>query len=266
MSPQHHFFVFLPYYFFHPYCWCNPHCLLNINRCGRRSESIRLRFFCSPPSVYLSIYCYHHICFSFDFPWLVCPSVFVFLPSSFSSVPPFSGGRLRNDQSGFDAAGPCPGFPQHMGPGNYKSAPSRLLLLCNAPVWSRRKRRKTKSRRRKTNGWVDVGPHTMRIHFTQKVREFLNIQNKFIPACNTLIGSSLTPPLFLDWEKKVYYWHLLQQHTCGRQEVLGYRGWETGGSAGKMMAPLSPAIIRQDCRGSQKSLLHMIHTSRLPRT
>ncbi len=31
------------------------------------------------------------------------------------------------------------------------------------------------------------------------------------------------------------------------------------------MAPLSPAIIREDSRGSQKSPSHMIHTSRLPR-
>lgn len=52
------------------------------------------------------------------------------------------------------------------------------------------------------------------------------------------------------------------EHTCGRQEVLGYEG---KGRAGKMMAPLSLAIIRQDFRGSQKSPSHMIHTSRLPR-
>lgn len=123
-----------------------------LERRRRRSESVRLRFFCSRPSVYLSIYRYHHICFSFDFPWFVCPSVFVFLPPPFPlpPPPPFSGGRLRNDQSGFDAAGPCPGFPQHMSPGNYESAPSRLLLLCNAPVWKRRRRRR-KRRRRKSN-------------------------------------------------------------------------------------------------------------------
>lgn len=79
----------------------------------------------------LSIFNYCHICFSFD--WFVCPSVFVFLPPPPLS-PSVSGGRLRNDPSGFDAAGPCPCFLQHMSNGNNRRALNQLRLLCNTPV------------------------------------------------------------------------------------------------------------------------------------
>lgn len=60
-----------------------------------------------------------HICFGFD--RFVCPSVFVLLPPPSSPTPSVSRGRLRNDQSGFDAAGPCPDSPQPMRPGNQDS-------------------------------------------------------------------------------------------------------------------------------------------------
>lgn len=52
----------------------------------------------------------------------------MFLPPPFSSTPSVSGGRLRNDQSGFDAVGPCPGFLQHMRPGNYESFLNQSLV------------------------------------------------------------------------------------------------------------------------------------------
>lgn len=74
----------------------------------------------------MSVCSYVHICFSFE--RFVCPSVFVFLPPPSSPSPPVSGGRLRNDQSGFDAVGPCPGFLQHMRPGSYGG------LLNQSPV------------------------------------------------------------------------------------------------------------------------------------
>lgn len=241
MSPQHHFFLFF-LKFFSPVL--HPHCLLNINRClsgGRGGEkSVRLRLFCS---FYLSIYRYRHICFSFD--WFVCPSVFVFLPPPFPLSPSVSGGRVRNDQSGFDAAGLCPGFLQHMSPGNYKRAPNRLLLLCHAPVWSGRKRRrrsrskKKKRRRKKSNVRCDITPHTIfNCSAEGPFHIFLNIQYKF--TCSVVIGSSLTPPLCLDWEttKKV----ILRTSGCCITHVVARKylglGW--------MMAPLSSAIIRQD--------------------
>lgn len=60
-----------------------------------------------------------HICFGFD--RFVCPSVFVLLPPPSSPTPSVSRGRLRNDQSGFDAPGPWPVSPQPMRPGNQES-------------------------------------------------------------------------------------------------------------------------------------------------
>lgn len=111
-----------------------------------------------------------------------------FFPLLFFLSPLFSRGRLRNDQSVFDAAGPCFGFPMHMSPGNYKKAPSRQLLLCNTRVWSRKKRRrmkrsktKRKIRRKRwkimsNNVWFDIYVTAVqRIYFTEKTHEFLNI-------------------------------------------------------------------------------------------
>lgn len=94
--------------------------LLNINRClngGRGGEYSRLPH--SRWCVCLSVCSYGHICFGFE--RSVCPSVFVFLPPPSSPTPSVSGGRLRNDLSGFDAVGPCPSLLQHMRPGNYES-------------------------------------------------------------------------------------------------------------------------------------------------
>lgn len=99
--------------------------LLNINRClkgGRGGEYCRLPH--SRWCVCLSVCSYGHICFGSE--RFVCPSVFVFLPPPSSSTPSVSGGRLRNDQSGFDAIGPCPGFLQHMRPGSKVVWPSCL--------------------------------------------------------------------------------------------------------------------------------------------
>lgn len=112
MSSQRCFFG--GYFFFHSHSTSNM--LLTINRClsGRRGqESPRRPHSCR--FVRLSVCC-PHICFGFD--RLVCPSVFVFLPPPSSPTPSVSGGRLRNDQSGFDAFGPCPGFPRRTRAGN----------------------------------------------------------------------------------------------------------------------------------------------------
>lgn len=66
-------------------------------------------------SIFLSIDCYHHICFSFDSPPTRPPlALFVHLylcsPTPHPPFPlsPISKRRLRNDHSGFDGAGPCP--------------------------------------------------------------------------------------------------------------------------------------------------------------
>lgn len=148
---------FFSFFFFHPYCWCHTHCLLNINRCwsGGGEVAIGLDSLSSCP-----------ICPSTPITTsasvLTSPGLFVHLYLCFSPPPPppfplspFGGGRLRNDQSGFDAAGLCPGFPKHMSPGNYDSTPRRLLLLCNAPVWIRRKRaRRWRRKRRRWRGFL----------------------------------------------------------------------------------------------------------------
>lgn len=200
---------------------------------------------------------------------LVCLSICICVssPSSASaspssSSPPFSWRRLRNDQSGFDAAGPCPGFPQHMSPGNYKSAPSCLLLLCNAPVWSKRKKkRRTRRSEMKSEKRGDK----------DGVKEKTEVWGK--GKCTTCAIFRCSTP-FTEFHSNIWrrlkcavdVWML--QHTWGRKEVFRHEeGWGCRwGWAGKMMAPLSPVIIRQDWRGSPKSAHHMIHTSCLPRT
>lgn len=80
--------------------------LLKMTRClngGGGGDYPRLPHSCW--CVCLSVRSYGHICFGFE--RFVCPSVFVFLPPPSSLTPSVSGGRLRSDQSGFDAVGPC---------------------------------------------------------------------------------------------------------------------------------------------------------------
>lgn len=106
--------------------------LLNNNRCfigGRGGDS-----WCTHSCwcIWLSVCSYVHICFGFE--RFVCPSVFVFLPPPSSPTPSVSGGRLRNDQSGFDAVGPCPGFLQHMRQLWKPPEPK----ACDNPVWRRK--------------------------------------------------------------------------------------------------------------------------------
>lgn len=233
MSSQHHFFVFLSFSFFHWYQWCHPHCLLNINRClsrrERRTETLWLRFFLS---LCLSIYCHQHVT---TFTGLFGHLYLCFFPLLFS-VPPFSGGRLRNDQSVFDAAGPCFGFPKHMSPGNYKKAPSRQLLLCNTRVWSRRKRRrikrrKTKRRRRKrwksmNNVLLDICHCSSEDLFHREGPWIFKYSYEIILSglqhSYWLLSHSTTLPR-LSEERIIYTVNVrMLLHTCGRQEVLGY--------------------------------------------
>lgn len=269
MSPQHHFFVvFLELFFFSSLLLVPPPLFVKYQQVLERRRRRRRwrgdsRGSCVARPSRLSV----HLTLSphllqFWLP-LVCLSICICVSSpSFSSVPPLSvEGRLRNDQSGFDAAGPCPGFSTAHEPRQLRSAPSWLLLLCNAPVWSgrkkRRRRRGSKSEwsNRKSNKVINVTA-AQRIH-----SQHFYILQISLPVALWLAARAL----FLDWEKKkeekrssgCCSTHVADRKYAG--EALG----GDGGRAGKMMAPLYPqqSLDKTLQRGSQKSPSYMIHTS-----
>ena len=148
---------------------------------------------------------------------------------------------------------PALAFPQHMSPGNYESAPSWLLLLCNAPVWSRRKKTRRRRRRRrrrrgsrsersnrKSNKVINVIA-AQRIH-----SEHLYILRISLPVALWLAALSL----FLDWEgeerKKKRTSGCCSTHVVDRKYAGEAGRWGVAGEQERWWPPLSPAIIRQD--------------------